>query len=287
MWVSYVLGQVASIFLTLGRMVPLNLRNRFGRGRVPQTGDVVISLTSHGARLKKVYLTLESLARGYVRVPIILWLDPEDFGGPYPSSLQRLIDRGVQVRCSDGHYGPHTKYWNQFREVAGTGTRVITVDDDIIYPEWLVEKLLVVGQYRFDTVVAYRAHRIELRDGRIRPYAKWSKAISSSASILHFATGVSGVLYPASFISFVAAHGGDFAEHAPNADDVWLHLMELRSGHQVRQVFAQPRNFAVIPSTQLTSLVQHNLAGANDTQIAATYTPADIEVLLQASAAED
>ncbi|MDH4657437.1 glycosyltransferase [Corynebacterium pyruviciproducens] len=287
MWVSYVLGQVASIFLTLGRLVPLNLLNHFGRGHIPQAGDVVISLTTHGERLKKVYLTLESLARGYVKVPIFLWLDPEDYYAPYPASLQRLIDRGVQVRCSDGHYGPHTKYWNQFREVAGTGTRVITVDDDIIYPEWLVEKLLVVGQYRLDTVVAYRAHRIELRDGHIRPYAKWSRAISSSASILHFATGVSGVLYPASFIDYVAEHGGDFAAHAPHADDVWLHLMELRSGHKVRQVFAQPRNFAVIPSTQVNSLVQRNLAGANDRQIAASYTPADVAVLLQASASED
>lgn len=29
--------------LTLGRMVPLNLRNRFGQGRIPRDGDVVIS----------------------------------------------------------------------------------------------------------------------------------------------------------------------------------------------------------------------------------------------------
>ena len=83
MWVSYVLGQVASIFLTLGRLVPLNLLNHFGRGHIPQAGDVVISLTTHGERLKKVYLTLESLARGYVKVPIFLWLDPEDYYAPY------------------------------------------------------------------------------------------------------------------------------------------------------------------------------------------------------------
>ena len=69
MWVGYVLGQVASFFLTLLRMLPLAIANRLSRTRIPQDGDVVISLTSHGKRLNKVHFTLESIARGYTKAP--------------------------------------------------------------------------------------------------------------------------------------------------------------------------------------------------------------------------
>ncbi|WP_314940316.1 glycosyltransferase [Corynebacterium durum] len=289
MWVGYVLGQVASFFLTLLRMLPLAIANRLSRTRIPQDGDVVISLTSHGKRLNKVHFTLESIARGYTKAPIVLWLDEHDYNAPLPASLQRLVHRGLQIRCSDGDYGPHTKYWNQFRDVAGTGIRVATIDDDMIYPEWFLQRLLFIGDLRNDAVIAYRAHRIELRDGRMLPYVKWTAVNTSQASLLHFATGVSGVLYPTSFIDYVVAQGDtEFIKQCPRADDVWLHVCALRSGHPIRQVYAKPRHFAVVPSTQVGALVVGNtLMGGNDEQIRRVYTNEDIAALVAASERED
>ena len=67
------------------------------------------------------------------------------------------MDRGLQIRCSDGSFGPHTKYWPLFRERVASARdseipdlasedlltlRVATADDDIIYPEWWLERLL-------------------------------------------------------------------------------------------------------------------------------------------------
>ena len=282
MWVSYVLGQIASIILTLGRMVPLVWNNHVARTRVPATGDVVISLTTHGARLRTVFYTLESLMKQDVVCPVVVWLDADDFHARWPRSLKRLVRRGVQVKLSDGTYGPHTKYWNQFRLVAGTAVRVITVDDDMIYPSWLTNRLLEITPDR--QVVAFRAHRVVVkRQGSIAPYAKWKPVLSTAPSLTNFATGVSGVLYPASFIDFVVAHGGDFMQCAPCADDVWLHVMAVRSNHPIRQVGVRPRNFACIPSAQLSALVVGNLGGGNDAQIAATYTAEDIARLLAAT----
>lgn len=288
MWVSYTIGQIASFFLTCFRIIPLALANRISRTKVPQDGDVIISLTTHGKRLSKVYLTLESIVRGYRTAPIVLWLDEPDFNSDYPDTLKRLIKRGVQVKCSDGRYGPHTKYWGQFREVAGTGKWVATIDDDMIYPEWFLQNLEFIGELRSDVVIAYRAHRIELRDDAMMPYAKWSAADTCQASFLHFATGVSGVLYPPNFIQYVVDQGDVFMQLTPRADDVWLHACALRSGHPIRQVYAQPRHFAVIPSTQVGALVVGNtLMGGNDEQIAKVYTHSDIEKLLQCSKKED
>ncbi|WP_047241265.1 hypothetical protein [Corynebacterium epidermidicanis] len=288
MWIGYTLGQIASFFLTCFRIIPLYVGNRIKHTRIPSSGPVVISLTSHGKRLEKVYLTLESIARGYMKAPIVLWLDEEDFHSEYPETLQRLIKRGLQVRCSDGHYGPHTKYWGQFREVVGTDTRVVTIDDDMIYPEWFLQNLLFIGDLRSDVIHAYRAHRIELRDGRMMPYAKWSAANTCDASFLHFATGVSGVMYPPAFISYVVEQGDVFQQLTPRADDVWLHACALRSGHPIRQVYAQPRHFAVIPTTQIGALVVGNtLMGGNDEQIRKVYHPEDLEKLVEASRQED
>ncbi|WP_018119262.1 hypothetical protein [Corynebacterium mastitidis] len=294
MWVSYVAGQVVSFFFTLFRLVPLLWNNRFSREPIPAEGSgehgVVISLTTHGRRLRTVFLAVESVVRGPQRAPVVLWLDPEDYDrrGQWPPSLRRLVRRGLTVRRGDGDLGPHAKYWNQFCRVAGTPTRVVTIDDDVIYPEWFLDRLLAIGGLRLDTVAAYRAHRIELREGRMLPYMKWSPADTCDASLLHFATGVSGVCYPPSFIEYVVAQGIRFKEVAPRADDVWLHVCALRSGHPVRQVFANPRNFAVVPSAQLSSLILSNgVGGGNDEQIAAAYGPADVAALLRASEKED
>lgn len=288
MWIGYAAGQTASFFFTLLRMIPLAVLNRISRTRIPETGDVVISLTTHGKRINRVHYTLESIVRGHRKAPVVLWLDEKDFHDEWPVALRRLIARGLQVRCSDGEYGPHTKYWNQFREVVGTGTKVVTVDDDMIYPEWFLERLEFIGNLRLDAVIAYRAHRIELRDDKIMPYVKWSAADTCDASVLHFATGVSGVMYPATFIEYVVAQGDQFRSSSPRADDVWLHACALRSGHPIRQVYAQPRHFAVVPATQVGALVVGNtLMGGNDEQINRVYTDADVAALLKAHDVED
>lgn len=279
MWIRYGLGQASSLAFTLVRMIPLVLANRFGRVPIPAAAShgVVISVTSHGPRLKHAHIALESLARGNVPAPIVLWLDREDYEAPWPPALQRLVNRGLQVRCSDGAYGPHTKYWPMFHQATGP---VVTADDDIIYPEWFLERLLVAGQLRPDCVVAHRAHETSIRNGQLAPYRKWTPVTTTDASARHFATGVSGVLYPPSFIAYALAHGANFMAAAPRADDVWLHLLALRSGHKVRQVSDTPRNFAVVPASQTHALsVRNTLFGGNDAQIARVYTQEDVATL--------
>lgn len=290
MWIDYAVRQGAGIFATLARMLPLATANRYSQRAIPAevTDQVIISLTTHGGRLKYVHYAIESVARGNICAPIVLWLDPADYHSEWPESLRRLEGRGLTVRCSDGEFGPHTKYWGTFRELAGTGTRVVTIDDDMIYPAWFLERLLFIAQMRSDCVIPYRAHRIGLRDGQLEPYRKWTAANTSRASLLHFATGVSGVLYPTSFIEYVVSQGERFLEVAPRADDVWLHVCALRSQHRIRQVYAAPRPFTVVPLAQTHALVMGNtFRGGNDRQIALAYGQEDVDKLVEISAKED
>lgn len=284
----YAVKQAASFILTLFRMLPLWWRNRLSVSAVPTDGDVVISLTTHGHRLNKVYLTIESLIWSTDPAPIVLWLDERDFVKPLPPTLERQVKRGLQIRCSPGMYGPHTKYYPQFVEEADSHRRVATADDDMIYPHWWLEKLKEIADLVDNRVVCYRAHRIELRKGTLAPYAKWSAVNTTQPSQLHFATGVSGVLYPRAFIAAIVARGEEFMEHCPKADDIWLHHTALREGLKIRQIFAHQRDFAVLPNTQMGALlVTNTLMGGNDDQIANTYTAEDIALLTQIAATED
>lgn len=284
MWIRYGIGQGLRSVSTAAALASLAARNRTCRVDVPASGEVTVSLTTHGARLKYVHLAVESIARGSVAAPIVLWLDRRDYESAWPAPLRRLVARGLQVRCSDGSYGPHTKYWGTFREMAGAGTRVVTVDDDVIYPPWFLERLLEAARDEPEAVWAYRAHRIAMRAGAVQPYRKWGPVTGTSASPLNFATGVSGVLYPAPFIDYVVAQGERFLRVSPRADDVWLHLCELRSGHLVRQVYSLPQNFPVVAATQVGTLaVRNTFGGGNDRQIAVAYGRADVEKLWSAA----
>lgn len=284
-WVSYVTGQVLKYVPNLFRQIPLELTNRTGRRRIPRIDDTtgpVVSLTTHGDRMEGVHLTVESILRGTEQLPVLLWLDKKDFDKPWPASLRRLVDRGLDVRCSNGAYGPHTKYLGTFRQLAGTGRQVITIDDDIIYPVWFLERL-IAAEDGTNHVVGYRCHRIVMENGRMLPYKKWVPVRTMEPSIRNFATGVSGVIYPPSMVDYVTEQGDAFMECTPRADDVWLHACAIRSGHLVRQVTSRSRGFALIPFSQRNSLVSDNLGGGgNDSQISEVYTEADIEKLAKA-----
>lgn len=282
MWIDYAARQALAYAGTWMRVPRLRLAARQSPMSFPEQGETVVSLTSHGPRIEAAVVAISSLLVGTQRLPVYLWLDKQDFDATWPKGLHALVERGLKVRCSDGRYGPHTKYYGTFQQFAGTGTRVITVDDDVLYPRWFVDKLLNASDADRDLVVAYRAHEIALDGTRIAPYKMWRPAQSTQGSPRHFATGVSGVAYPPAVVDFVAEQGKDFLNVAPQADDVWLNACVLRSGHMVRQVFPHPREFPLVPGTQSVGLVRENLRGGNDAQIRATYSEAEVKLLFDA-----
>lgn len=280
MWIDYAARQALNSVGALARAPRLKLAARASTLSFPEQGDTVVSLTTHGKRITSAVAAVASLLMGTELLPVYLWMDQKDFESEWPAGLRGLVDRGLQVRCSDGDFGPHTKYLGTFTQFVGTETRVITVDDDTMYPTWFAQKLLNAADADPDCVIAYRAHDIAVSSTGIEPYRRWKAVYTKEPSHRHFATGVSGVLYPPSVVDYVAQRGTAFLEVAPMADDVWLNLCALRSGHKVRQVFPHPRAFSIVPGSQRTALVRRNLhLGGNDEQIAASYTDVDVDKL--------
>lgn len=259
-------------------------RNHSTTGTVLSPEGPVVSMTSYGMRIETVYLTLESIARGTL-LPrrLILWLDDQLSFRNRPDSLRRLEARGLEVKLAE-NYGPHTKYYPYLESMDTLTVPLVTADDDTLYPSgWL--KSLSDGFIEHPTLVSCcRAHTVLLEGPGFAPYVTWKRCRSTAPSVLNFATGVSGVIYPPALQRQLKVAGLDFVGLCPKADDVWLHVQALRGGFEIRQLKAWEQSFPTLPDTQSTGLIQGNVHGSqNDVQIRRTYTAADIKILQAAS----
>lgn len=233
----------------------------------------MVSLTTHGRRLRASYVTIESIAAGRVRPSrIILWLDTETEAvrARNTPSLRRLIKRGLEIQVY-APIGPHSKY---YAVVAGSyvhSVPLVTADDDVIYPSTWLEKLLEAYSADPDLIHCYRAHRLELVGDQIAPYMSWRPVDSKGASYFNFLTGVSGVIYPPKFLNYLHQVGDLFKEVCPNADDVWLNYQALTSGIPVSQLADGSATFPTVLCSQREALWRRN-ANDNDVYIRAVYS---------------
>jgi hypothetical protein len=242
----------------------------------------IVSITTHGDRLHTVYLALESIAAGSVLPSrLILWVDDAQVFKSPPSTLKRLISRGLEIRLAE-NYGPHTKYYPYLLSSDHFDGPLVIADDDFLYSRWWLAGLVKAHNENAGVVNCYRAHVIRLADGTVRPYRTWEHCKSTKPSFSHFATGSSGCIYPAPLLSRLKLAGSDFKQVCPKADDIWLHANALRAGFKIKQILHRPINFPLLPGTQNQALTSTNVGlGGNDEQIKNTYTAQDLALLME------
>jgi hypothetical protein len=255
--------------------------NRYGHASILEAGGPVVSLTSYGIRVRTVYLTIESIARGYKRPSrIILWVeDDSSFRNP-PAPLRRLVRRGLEIRLCTS-YGPHTKYFPYVETQDHFHVPLVTADDDQLYPrDWL--KTLAEGYGTFPTAInCHWALAIGLQD-KLAKYTSWGRCGSTEPNFRQIALGVSGVIYPPAFLRILKAAGSAFQSCCPKADDLWLHVQALRAGYKIRQLRSEPLQCLQVPGSQGIALGKENKDdGGNDRQVEATYTAEDINRMLE------
>ena len=269
--------------IMLGDLLWFSLINRFGRSPVTQPGGPTVSMTTFGKRSQKVHLAIESIARGTSRPSrLILWIDDVALFEALPPAIRRLQKRGLEVRLC-WNYGPHAKYYPYVESQEVFDNPLVTADDDLLYPRYWLEKLVRANKQYPETVNCFWAHVVGLGDDGFRKYAQWKQCNSTCPSHSNLALGVMGVLYPPSFLLVLKRAGAAFEACCPKADDLWLHVQALRSGHKVRQVLSRLPyySFHPIPQAHKIELSYENVTygDGNDRQIAITYSRADLEML--------
>lgn len=259
----------------------LALVNRFSKRSVTGGENVVVSLTSYGKRLQSVYIVIESIARGTARpTRLILWVDDTNLFQNPPRALRRLQGRNLEIRLCE-NYGSHKKYYPALEIMkSGNYERLITADDDAMYPRRWLTRLSAAQQESPGAVVAYRARKVRLTADGFAPWKEWPLVREITPRLTHVGIGEAGVSYPRHVIYALISRGESFKAVAPRADDIWLHSTAVSVGVPTRQVSQKPLQPLMVPGSQAIALAHSNISGGeNDTQIAATYSSHDLEVL--------
>lgn len=197
--------------------------------------EVIVSLTTFPARMKTLPIVLESLFRQTVKPDkIILWLADTQFSDKNKVNLKlhKFITLGLNVEyCED--LRSHKKYYYSMKN--NPDAIVITVDDDIIYPEDMIEELLKTYLNYPNKIICNRAHLMKKRDGQLLPYNSWTYRAKgySGVNIMFCPTGCAGILYPPHSLSEYVFDKEVLKKICFFADDIWLKCMGYLNGTEV------------------------------------------------------
>lgn len=194
---------------------------------------VIISLTTIPSRLDKVWITIESLLRQENKPDkIILWLAEDEFQGvKIPQILKKQQKRGLEIRyCKN--LRSYKKFYYTMLEFHFS--YVLAVDDDFIYSEKLLGKLMDISTHYPDSIICNRAHKIRTDKNGIFPYLRWisyenRKIKEEKPSYKNFLTSGGGTLFPVWLLDRDTFREDIFMNIAPTADDVWLNFTAWKS----------------------------------------------------------
>lgn len=241
------------------------------RYRCDESSDVIVSLTTFPERVGAAWITIESILR-QSKPPgcVVLVLAEDEFSGiEVPASITRLRGRGVEIlwtsrngRSYNKLIPTHLKYTNR---------PIVTVDDDVYYPRWMLSSLMDASGMYPKAIVGHRGWEVTVKDGHLLPYPDWPAADATTSHNLVFLTGVGGILYPPGLLPKDLLLDLTLAtELCPTADDVWFWAVAQASG--VPRHCLGKRRLQLVHSQERTrSLASVNWhEGQNDIQIAAT-----------------
>lgn len=266
---SYVYAAKYGIYHTVKRQYGVNTQ--------PRPFKLMVSLTSYPARIKVVYLTVESLLNQTFKPDkIILWLSKSEIEpDTLPSSLTKLQSRGLEIRLVEENIKSYKKLVYAVEQFSDY--HIVTCDDDVMFPKWFLEGLYHSYQKYPNCISTYR-YRVmsKINARKLSPYIDWPLANrtipnTDRPSYTIFPNGGCGIWYP--------PHSLDkrisdrlFMKLAPNGDDIWFKAMSLLA--QTKTVAVRMKNvefpFTYARKTQAKTLWQTNIT-ENDQQLKAVF----------------
>ena len=223
-----------SIIWKLFRQLVLIIANVYGRliYAIPcrltkpkeSEAQIIVSLTSFPARIRNIWMIIECMKRQTVRPSkILLWLSKKQFPnkGDIPNSILKRQDDIFEVRLVDEDIRSHKKYYYALQE--NPDSFIVTIDDDIFYPTYLIERLY--NAYKINGgIVCTWASKYYLSNGVIAPYNDWPKIVNSTSDNVFFGSG-GGTIFPPHTLYKDVCNLNISLKCCPLADDIWLNAM--------------------------------------------------------------
>lgn len=231
---------------------------------------VIISLTSFPVRIGRVNkVVISLLSQTMLPEKIFLILSEKQFPNKYddlPQKLLNLRNNIFEIIFEKDDVRSHKKYhyaMTNFPEKI-----IITVDDDLFYPENLVSELYSYHQKFPNEIICNRANKIIFdKENNILNYKDWLPVKEFSVSKLNLLTGCSGVLYPPNFSSDLLLDKKKFMELTPLADDLWLFSNAVFKGIKICCTAKFPILIPVINKNNITLNSMNVDNNMNDSQM--------------------
>ena len=217
----------------------------------PRDIEVIASLTSFPARFETLPLVIESIFRQtYKPDKICLYLDKNVTEDQIPEQLQKLRDKGLSIIIGGEDIRSHKKYY--YAMLDNPDAVVITFDDDDLYRNDTIEKLMRSYKRYPECVSCMRAHEMVFgNENEIRPYKEWnfvSTKFAGKPRMDLLATGVGGVLYPPHCMSDKLFDLDMIHKLDCVSDDIWLKVMQILKGTRVIEVESKKRLANPLPT---------------------------------------
>lgn len=229
---------------------------------------VILSLTSIKDRLPTLHLPIIRLLRsGFRPDHVEIWLC-ETLKPLMTRELMALEKKGCTLNFIKD-IGPATKLIYCLGK--HPGSRIITIDDDVLLPADSIQVLLNKAIEYPGVVICNMARTIALSDsGSPLPYKNWTIQRHSSKhpekNILPL--GYGGVLYPAKALSELYDHIDLMKALCPTGDDLWFTAMRLLKGGLAYNTHHLEKGKVPIPGTRNHSIKSRTGApGNNDPSI--------------------
>lgn len=240
--------------------------------------DVIVSLTSFPPRMSKLHYTIRSLlAQRVLPGKIILYLSKDQLQpADLPDNLVSLLGDRFEIVFVDDDLRAYKKFLYALREFPSR--KIVTCDDDVIYPSHWLQELYQTHQQHPTCVVCTRARNMVVANQmELAPYATWNHATVSTPGRRQMAIGTGGVLYPPGSLHPTATEQDLFMKLSPMNDDLWLKTMSLLNNTMVVQSGDQPSRYPEIPFWSGPSLADYNVfQNGNDLQIKDLFKHFDI-----------
>jgi hypothetical protein len=237
-----------------------------------------VSLTSYPARITSATQAIESIfAQRELPDRVVLVLSEAEFSGSaIPARLERLTRNGLEIMWVKESIRSYGKLLPVLKE--NPDDTIVTADDDILYPRWWLEELLMAHTKMPGVILGHRALRIKVCGSVVSPYRSWLRANRATPTSQILITSVGGALYPPGSLPQQTHNFELIKSLCPTADDIWIRAMSLLCGTPVAIVTDKQRDF---PSTWRTGnpsgLSRNNVIdGANDRQLRAVFDHFDL-----------
>lgn len=253
----------------LEKMVLMQTR---GLNQEKRNSKIIVSVTSFPARIETTGAVIEQMLYQTVRPDeIILWLSKDQFPereAQLPKRILELRDKfGVKIGWCDGDMKAYKKFLPALKEYPED--LLIIIDDDLLYPIDLIEKLADAHEKFPNSIIASRVHKVGVDDeGKLLSYREWKKQIAEDTFEIKedwFFTGGAGTLFPPHVFREELFNEKVIQELCPFADDIWLNIHAAMNKVSIVNIAANNK-LARIADTQEVCLQSVNLE-QNDVQL--------------------